>query len=148
MWSEASTRSLGSICLLIKVCRSPRRVLRDSRSKSPIPLCRFSLHSMSTSQPQFAFVTLVTSDDYLPGALVVAAALQEVHTSPPIYPDEYDPSDFHRVCLATPETLNVNTMKHLRKAFDVVIGVEVIEEDTEEGLKLLGKQVEPVSTVI
>jgi glycogenin len=97
---------------------------------------------MSTSAPQLAFVTLVTSDNYLPGALVVAAALQDVHPSPPIYPDEYDPSEFHRVCLATPETLSVNTMKLLRRAFDVVVGVEVIEEGTEEGLKLLGKKIE------
>ncbi|KAF8481440.1 hypothetical protein JB92DRAFT_1705884 [Gautieria morchelliformis] len=91
------------------------------------------------ASPQLAFVTLVTSDSYLPGALVVAAALQDLHPSPPIYPDEYDPSEFHRVCLITPETLDVNTMKHLRRAFDVVIGVEVIEEDTEEGLTLLGR---------
>ena len=96
-----------------------------------------TLRTMSTS-PQFAFVTLVTSDSYLPGALVVAAALQDVHSSPPVHPDEYDPSEYDRVCLVTPETLDVNTIKQLRRAFDVVVGVEVIEEDTEEGLKLLG----------
>ena len=93
---------------------------------------------MPTS-PQLAFVTLVTSDSYLPGALVVAAALRDVHSSPPIFPDEYDPSEYDRVCLVTPETLNVDSIKQLRRAFDVVVGVEVIEEDTEEGLKLLGE---------
>lgn len=88
--------------------------------------------------PQYAFATLVTSDYYLPGALVVAAALRDVHASPPAYPDEFDPSDFDRVCLVTPETVDVTTMKELRKAFDEVIGVEVIEADNEEGLALLG----------
>lgn len=100
---------------------------------------------MSTS-PQLAFVTLVTSNSYLPGALVVAAALRDLHPSPPIYPGEYEPSEFHRVCLATPETLDVTTMKLLRRAFDVVVGVEVIEEDTEEGLRLLGESVNPIDT--
>ncbi|KAF8585833.1 glycosyltransferase family 8 protein [Ramaria rubella] len=93
---------------------------------------------MSSSR-QFAFVTLVTSDSYLPGALVVAAALRDIHPSPPTYPDEFDPSEFDRVCLVTPETVDVSTVKHLRRAFDVIIGVEVIEEENEEGLKLLGR---------
>ncbi|KAF8516732.1 hypothetical protein BU17DRAFT_50708 [Hysterangium stoloniferum] len=93
---------------------------------------------MPTS-PQYAFVTLVTSDHYLPGALVVAAALHDVHPSPPIYPDEFDPADFHRVCLVTPETVNVSTVKQLRRAFDAVIGVEVLEADTREELALLGR---------
>jgi hypothetical protein len=97
------------------------------------------LSDFMSTQPQYAFVTLVTSDHYLPGALVVAAALRDVHSSPPTYPDEIDPSEFHRVCLVTPETLDVGTVKQLRKSFDVVIGVEVIEEDTEEGLALLGR---------
>jgi len=91
------------------------------------------------SPPQYAFVTLVTSDHYLPGALVVAAALKDVHTSPSASSDELDPSEFQRVCLVTPETVDVNTTKQLRKAFDVVIGVEVIDQDNEEGLTLLGE---------
>ena len=95
----------------------------------------------STNQKSapFAFVTLVTSDYYLPGALVVGTALRDVHPSPPIFPDELDPSEFHTVCLVTPETVDVSTVKLLRRVFDVVIGVEVIEAETEEGLRLLGR---------
>jgi glycogenin len=88
--------------------------------------------------PPYAFVTLITSDHYLPGALVIAAALRDVHKSPPDLPEELDASQFHRACLVTPETVNVNTIKQLRKVFDVVIGVEVIEQGDEEGLALLG----------
>ncbi|KAJ4485842.1 glycogenin [Lentinula aciculospora] len=83
----------------------------------------------------YAFVTLLTSDHYLPGALTLAAALREVHPSPPISPEV----DFQTVCLVTPETLDVSTIKLLRKAFDVVIGVELIAQNDEEGLKLLGR---------
>lgn len=87
---------------------------------------------MATS---YAFVTLVTSDQYLPGALAVAAALKDVHRSTPV--DSQVP--FQIVCLVTPEIVDVKTIKHLRRAFDVVIGVEVIEEENTAGLKLLGE---------
>ncbi|TDL28016.1 nucleotide-diphospho-sugar transferase [Rickenella mellea] len=81
----------------------------------------------------YAFVTLVTSDHYLPGALTVAAALKDVHHSPPVDPEV----PFQTVCIVTPEVLDINTVKHLRRAFDVVIGVEVIEVENEAGLALL-----------
>ncbi|THG95865.1 hypothetical protein EW145_g7887, partial [Phellinidium pouzarii] len=85
--------------------------------------------------PYYAFATLVTSDHYLPGALAVAAALREVHPSPPTDPEV----PFQTVCIVTPETVDIKTVKHLRRAFDVVIGVEVIEEQTAAGLQLLGR---------
>ena len=84
---------------------------------------------------RYAFATLVTSDSYLPGALAVAAALKEVHPSPPVNPEV----PFQIVCIVSPETVDVKTIKFLRKAFDVVIGVEVIEEELSEELKLLGE---------
>ncbi|KAI9460544.1 hypothetical protein BJY52DRAFT_1118085, partial [Lactarius psammicola] len=83
----------------------------------------------------YAFVTLLTSDFYLPGALTLAAALRDVHPSPAPPPEV----DFQTVCLVTPETVDVTSIKLLRKAFDVVVGVEVIEEDNERGLQLLGR---------
>lgn len=83
---------------------------------------------------QYAFVTLLTSDHYLPGALTLAAALRDVHPSPAVSPE----LEFQTVCLVTPETVDVSTIKLLRKAFDIVIGVELIAQDDEEGLKLLG----------
>ncbi|KAF8319962.1 family 8 glycosyltransferase [Clavulina sp. PMI_390] len=85
--------------------------------------------------PEFAFATLVTSDEYAKGALVVAAALRELHPSPPAAPEVH----FETVCIVTPETVDVSTIRALRKAFDTVIGVEVIDGDQRDGLALLGR---------
>lgn len=82
----------------------------------------------------YAFVTLLTSDSYLPGALTLAAALKDVHPSPPSSPEVA----FQTVCLVTPETLDVASIKLLRRAYDLVVGVEIIEEDNARGLQLLG----------
>jgi len=89
--------------------------------------------------PPYAFVTLLTSDSYLPGALTLAAALKDVHPFP-AHPPEVD---FQTVCLVTPETVDIASIKLLRKAFDLVVGVEVIEEDNERGLQLLGEYHRP-----
>ncbi|KAG5644628.1 hypothetical protein DXG03_008106 [Asterophora parasitica] len=83
----------------------------------------------------YAFVTLVSSDSYLSGALVLAGALKDVHPSPAVPPEV----DFQTACLVTPETVDVSTIKALRRAFDVVIGVEVITQEDEAGLVLLGR---------
>ena len=68
------------------------------------------------AQP-FAFVTLISSDAYLPGALVQAAALRDIHNDQPSPPEV----PFSTVCLVTPETVDVSTVKRLRKAFDLVL---------------------------
>lgn len=83
----------------------------------------------------YAFATLVTSDHYLPGALAVAAAIKDLHASPAASSEVA----FQTVCLVTPETVDVSSIKLLRRAFDLVIGVEVIEEEGGTGLQLLGK---------
>ncbi|EMD41902.1 glycosyltransferase family 8 protein [Gelatoporia subvermispora B] len=83
----------------------------------------------------FAFVTLVTSDYYLPGALALVAALKDLHPTPPTPPEV----DFQTLCLVTPETVDVSTIKLLRKAFDAVVGVEVIDQRDSRGLQLLGR---------
>ena len=83
---------------------------------------------------RFAFVTLVTSDSYANGALVVASALRELHPTPPTSPEV----EFETVCIVTPETLDVTFIKKLRQAFDVVVGVEIIQENQAKGLELLG----------
>ena len=83
----------------------------------------------------YAFVTLVTSDHYLPGALAVVGALRDVHPYPPLAPEV----PYQTVCIVSPETVDINTIKHLRRAFDVVIGVEVIEGQTAAELQLLGE---------
>ncbi|KZP31116.1 glycosyltransferase family 8 protein [Athelia psychrophila] len=87
----------------------------------------------------FAFVTLLTSDSYLPGALALAGALKDVHPSPPVHPEV----DFQTVCLVTPETVDVATIKLLRRAFNVVIGVELIGQDDDRGLQLLAAGASP-----
>lgn len=85
--------------------------------------------------PNYGFVTLVSSDSYLPGALALAGALKDVHPSPVVPPEV----DFQTVCLVTPETVDVSTIKLLRRAFDTVIGVEVIGPEDLKGLTLLGE---------
>ncbi|KAJ7786512.1 glycosyltransferase family 8 protein [Mycena metata] len=83
----------------------------------------------------FAFVTLLTSDHYLPGALALAGALKDVHPSPAVAPEV----EFQTVCLVTPESVDVSSIKQLRRAFDVVVGVEIIAQEDDKGLKLLGR---------
>ncbi|TFK56666.1 hypothetical protein OE88DRAFT_45721 [Heliocybe sulcata] len=95
--------------------------------------CPLRAHSLMAAP--YAFATLVTSDSYLPGALALVAALRDVHPSPPVPPEV----DFQTVCLVTPESVDVSTTKLLRRAFDLVVGVEIIEQENTQGLKLLGR---------
>lgn len=83
----------------------------------------------------YAFVTLLNSSSYLPGALVLCHALRDLH------PSATRKADFRLVCIVTPETVDVASIKELRKAFDEVIGVEVISSGSEgaEDLVLLGR---------
>ncbi|KAJ7446464.1 glycosyltransferase family 8 protein [Mycena galericulata] len=90
---------------------------------------------MAAPPPPFAFVTLLTSDAYLPGALTLAGALKDVHPTPAVSPEV----DFHTVCLVTPESVDVSTIKQLRRAYNVVVGVEIIAQESDKGLKLLGR---------
>ncbi|ODN81293.1 hypothetical protein L198_07777 [Cryptococcus wingfieldii CBS 7118] len=65
-----------------------------------------------------AFVTLLTTSAYLPGALVLLHALRDLHPGP---------RNFKIVALVTPETVDAKTIGELRKAgYDLVIGVEPI----------------------
>lgn len=82
----------------------------------------------------YAFVTLLSSDAYLPGALAQVAALRELHPHPPAPPEH----PFHTVCLVTPESVDVASIKRLRRAFDHVIAVEILEQDDQANLRLLG----------
>ncbi|KAI5982723.1 glycosyltransferase family 8 protein [Pisolithus albus] len=85
--------------------------------------------------PPFAFVTLLTSDSYLPGALTLAGALKDVHRDlPPDQQLQYD-----TICMVTPETLDVSTPRLLRRAFDIVVGVEVLTHSDDRKLNLLGR---------
>jgi hypothetical protein len=79
-----------------------------------------------------AFVTLLTTDSYLPGALVLLHSLIELHPAP---------RDFKIVALVTPETVDAKSIGELRKAgYDLVIGVEPIGSGKpgQQGLDLMG----------
>lgn len=79
-----------------------------------------------------AFVTLLTTDSYLPGALVLLHSLIELHPAP---------RDFKIVALVTPETVDAKSIGELRRAgYDLVIGVEPIGSGKpgQQGLDLMG----------
>jgi alpha-N-acetylglucosamine transferase len=74
-----------------------------------------------------AFVTLLTSDNYLPGALVLAKSLKKVGTVLPI------------VVLATKEYVSEVAGRILAAVFDEVIWVDAIHSLDFDNLKLLGR---------
>ncbi|KAJ7492435.1 hypothetical protein FB451DRAFT_1502771 [Mycena latifolia] len=80
------------------------------------------------SPTPFAFVTLITSDAYLPGALALAGALKDIHPTPAVPPEVDHPRDCRRI-----------DDKLLRRAYNSVVGVEVIAQEDDKGLKLLGR---------
>lgn len=90
---------------------------------------------MSSDQiiPTFAFVTLLTSDSYLPGVLTTLKSLQDAQHS------ITNQESYETVCLVTPSTVGQNSIKALEKSFDRVIGVETITTTSWSELKLLGK---------
>lgn len=83
---------------------------------------------------RYAFVTLLTSDAYLQGALTIVAALKDVHS---LLPSDQT-VEYETVCLVTPETVDVTSIRLLRKAFNVVVGIEIIVPPDTESLTLLG----------
>ncbi|KAK4686846.1 hypothetical protein P7C73_g3279, partial [Tremellales sp. Uapishka_1] len=87
---------------------------------------------MVSSLPN-AFVTLLTSSSYLPGALVLLHSLLALHPAP---------RAFKTVCLVTPETVDVKTIAELRRAgWDLVIGVEGIASGSsgQGGLDMMSR---------
>lgn len=87
-----------------------------------------------------AFVTLLTTDSYLPGALVLLHSLLELHPAP---------RDFKIVALVTPETVDAKSIGELRRAgYDLVIGVEPIGSGKpgQQGLDLMGMH--PLSSAV
>jgi len=81
----------------------------------------------------WAFVTVLTSDSYLPGALVTACSIKDV--------EEASTSKYDLVCLVTLDSVSVQTIKALRQMYDLVISVEEIcSGHSENELRLLGRQ--------
>ncbi|KAJ2076721.1 Glycogenin-2 [Coemansia sp. RSA 988] len=75
----------------------------------------------------FAFVTLVTSDSYVDGALVLLHSLRRTLTPHSI------------ICLATPSTLSQVSMSRLRHHFDGVIESDLRQSSDICNLSLLGR---------
>jgi glycogenin glucosyltransferase len=90
----------------------------------------------------YAFVTLLTSDNYLSGVLTLASALKDIHSAAQVAPTV----NFDTICLVTPQTVDVSTIKLLRRAFDHVIGVELIGHQSEKELILLGESISNLFT--
>ena len=79
-----------------------------------------------------AVVTLVTTDSYVPGALVAVHSLLEAEGATPANP-------FETVCLVTPATVSVQSIKALRRNFSLVVGVEELRSGSRDELELLGE---------
>ena len=71
------------------------------------------------SPARYAFASLLTSDAYLPGALVLAHSLRATQPSETPNGDKWQ-----LVCLCTPATLRIQSIKALRHVYDVVVAVE------------------------
>lgn len=83
--------------------------------------------------PSWAFATLLTSDSYLPGALVTARSIKDCEG---IYPQRFD-----LVCLVTLDSVSVQSIKALRQIYDLVVSVEEIRSThSQDELNLLGRQ--------
>ncbi|KAJ2837081.1 Glycogenin-2 [Coemansia erecta] len=76
---------------------------------------------------RFAFVTLVTSDTYVDGALVLLHSLRRTLTPHSI------------LCLATPSTLSENSLQRLQQHFDGVIETDLHQSTDDCNLALLGR---------
>lgn len=80
----------------------------------------------------WAFVTVLTSDSYLPGALVTAASIKRT--------EEASTRKYDLVCLVTLDTVSVQSIKALRQIYDLVISAEEIRSGhSEHELNLLGR---------
>lgn len=80
----------------------------------------------TSNRPRNAFVTLLTTDSYLPGALVLAHSIKQSHSNKSKLLSTSDATNipFHLVCLVSTNNVKVQSIRSLRRVFDLVIGVE------------------------
>ncbi|KAJ2685211.1 glycogenin glucosyltransferase, partial [Coemansia sp. RSA 1285] len=78
-------------------------------------------------QPRHAYVTLVTSDSYVDGALVLLHSLRRMLTP------------YSIVCLATPASLSAHSLRRLRQHFDGVIETDLHRSTDNRALAILGR---------
>ncbi|KAI8325295.1 nucleotide-diphospho-sugar transferase, partial [Martensiomyces pterosporus] len=84
-------------------------------------------HLAEATPERFAFTTLVTSDSYVDGALVLLHSLRRTLTP------------YNIVCLATPLTLSADSLRRLHQHFDGVIETDLRLSDDDQGLSVLGR---------
>ncbi|TPX57511.1 hypothetical protein PhCBS80983_g03796 [Powellomyces hirtus] len=81
----------------------------------------------TTSNNRNAYATLLTSDSYLPGALVLASSLRATITRCPL------------ICLVPENALSSGAHSALEQAFDQVITVPMLRSSDANNLALLGR---------
>ncbi|GAA96185.1 glycosyltransferase family 8 protein [Mixia osmundae IAM 14324] len=86
----------------------------------------------AAERPLHAFVTFLSSDAYLAGALVTLQSLKEAEGKIPAV-------DYETVCLVVAEKLRYETIQALQAAFDYVLSVEEIQTKNWSELDLLGR---------
>ncbi|KAJ1906456.1 Glycogenin-2 [Coemansia sp. IMI 209127] len=83
--------------------------------------------ALALRQPRCAYVTLVTSDSYVDGALVLLYSLRRALTP------------YSIVCLATPTSLSASSLQRLRRHFDGVIETDLHRSSDHRALAILGR---------
>lgn len=81
----------------------------------------------SESNGGYAFATLLTSDSYLPGALVLASSLRSTITRYPL------------ICLYPTNALSQGALSALQQAYDRIVEVPLLRSASTDNLQLLGR---------
>ncbi|KAJ3012391.1 hypothetical protein HKX48_006300 [Thoreauomyces humboldtii] len=76
---------------------------------------------------RYAYTTLLTSDSYLPGALVLASSLRASFTRHPVF------------VLVPENALSGNALAALEQAYDKIITVPMLRSEDQSNLQLLGR---------
>mgnify|MGYP002787184774 CR=1 FL=1 len=87
-----------------------------------------SSNSITTSTCERAFVTLVTSEPYVVGALVLGNSIRDLIQS----------GDILLVCMVT-EAVSADSRRALASVFDRIVGVDTLQSRDPDNLKLLNR---------
>lgn len=146
--------SLLSLDCLLELPDTPSHLQSQPQStseRSPLEMA-----TTTTAAAPYAFTTLVTTDEYLPAALVLAHSLQVAHAStsflskqdhdilstdgiPELGPTASSRSKIDLVALVTTATLSIQSIRALLTVYDRVIGVEPIGIESILAMQQLGQ---------
>lgn len=118
--------------------RSPETATGSARGIPPASTFpSTSVQSVSgTMAKPYAFATLLTADEYLPGCLTCVHSLKDTQST--AVPDGPDAVEYETVCLVTQETVSVEAVKQVKTAFDTLLFVDAIQSCSLKELALLG----------